>query len=563
MCSRTVILGDEPKTLVCWKDIIAVGLHSWDIITFDGITGSQKAILSGHTRDVLSLAFSQDGTSLVSGSENCVIKLWDMQTGGVVKTFNGHNSWVVSVSISVDSTMIASGSLDKTIRLWDIEAEECHHVMEQQDQVTYVRFSPTDPQCLISISGGEVWQWDINGHQINPIHTGSHIAFSLDGTQFVLCQGKDFLVQNFDSGTIVAKFHTANSSTSHCCFSPDGKLIATAVGNTAYIWDIINSDPNPIKTFVGHTGDITSLAFSSHSLISSSHDKSVKFWQIDTFLADPVVADQESVPNPPSFISWLAKFWKIGSPSTDSVVTNPQSPPLTSAPIKSITLQVQYGIVISSHSDGVVSTWDVSTGLCKASFQTPAKGEYCDVQLVNSRLLSVWHVHGDIHIWDLEKSELLRTVNRTGHNVSSIRISGDGSRVFCLDQGFIRAWSVLTGEVMGEVQLKFSGLKMTLNVDGSRVWVHSTSSEPLGWDFGIPGSSPIKLSNTSLPYPNNTKWWDVGQSRIKDIDTGKVVFQLAGRFANPVDSQWDGQYLVAGYKSGEVVILDFKHVLFK
>ena len=36
-----------------------------------------------------SLAFSLDGTLLVSGSEDGAIKLWDVQTGGVVKTFWG------------------------------------------------------------------------------------------------------------------------------------------------------------------------------------------------------------------------------------------------------------------------------------------------------------------------------------------------------------------------------------------------------------------------------------------------------------------------------------------
>ena len=82
----------------------------------------------------------------------------------------------------------------------------------------------------------------------------------------------------------------------------------------------------------------------------------------------------------------------------------------------------------------------------------------------------------------------------------------------------------------------------------------------MGWDFGVPGSHPVQLSNTSLLHPNYTKLWDIAQSRIKDAATGKVVFQLAGGLVNPVDSQWDGRYLVAGYESGEVLILDFNHM---
>ena len=109
-----------PLTLTCWENTIAVGLNSGDITILDGVTGNQKAILSGHTDWVRSIVFSLDGISLVSGSGDRTVKLWDTQTGGVVNTFHGHTKQVLSVSISADSTTIASGSRDMTIHLWDI-----------------------------------------------------------------------------------------------------------------------------------------------------------------------------------------------------------------------------------------------------------------------------------------------------------------------------------------------------------------------------------------------------------------------------------------------------------
>jgi WD40 repeat protein len=103
-----------------------------DIIILDAITGSQMAVLSGHTW-VNCLTFSSDGKSLVSGSDDKTVKLWDMQTGGVVKTFHGHTQWVWSVSISADHTRIASGSGDHTICLWDIQTGECLCTIQQPD----------------------------------------------------------------------------------------------------------------------------------------------------------------------------------------------------------------------------------------------------------------------------------------------------------------------------------------------------------------------------------------------------------------------------------------------
>ena len=290
LCTRTVTSGHQSIGLTCWKDIIAVGLDSGDIVTLDGITGIQTTTLSGHNAQVGSLAFSPDGMLLASGSNDRTIKLWDVQTGVVVKTFQYHTNCIWSVSISADCTMIASGSDDNTIRLWIIQTGGCHRVIHQRDWVKHVRFSPIDPQHLMSVSGNKVHQWDTNGQKINPTYNGSNIAFSPDGTQFVMCQGETIAVQTTNSGVIVAQFHMANGTISHSCFSPDGKLIAAAVDSTVYVWDTTSSAPHPIKTLVGHTDDIDFLAFSFHSsLISSSKDKSVKFWQIGTPLTDPVV----------------------------------------------------------------------------------------------------------------------------------------------------------------------------------------------------------------------------------------------------------------------------------
>jgi len=69
----------------------------------------------------------------------------------------------------------------------------------------------------------------------------------------------------------------------------------------------------------------------------------------------------------------------------------------------SVTLHTKGGIAISSDSDGVVRTWDISTGVCNASFQSLAEGpEQGDVKLINRRLIFVSCVNNEIHIWDVE-----------------------------------------------------------------------------------------------------------------------------------------------------------------
>ena len=107
-CPRTVSFDDTPWALACWKDLIAAGSQYGRITILNAITGISMSALSNHTNWVLSLAFSSDGTFLVSGSKDKTVCLWDIQTGGVINTFHGHAEGVVSVSISPDCTMIAS-----------------------------------------------------------------------------------------------------------------------------------------------------------------------------------------------------------------------------------------------------------------------------------------------------------------------------------------------------------------------------------------------------------------------------------------------------------------------
>ena len=413
-CSHTVSLDSYILALSSWNKTIAVGLGNGNIILLDAITGSQAAVLSAHRSDVKSLAFSLDGQSLVSGSEDMTIKLWDVQTGGVIKTFHDHTCWIKSVSISADSTRIASAGQDWTIFLWDIQTGKCIHTMKQEHMIYHVSFSPIDPRHIVFVSGGKVWQWDINSHQILPMYNGTHIAFSPDHTQFALCNGNIVTVQNSDSRIIVAEFHVANGKTQYCCFPPNSGLVAAAAGRIAYVWDIKSPDPHLIGTFAGHTKDITSLIFASpFSLISVSHDRSVKFWQIGALSTDPVPADQQFTPS-------------------------------TSPPILSVSLQARAGITISSDINGGVKTWDISTGLCKAAFQIPdAKAGYLgkrDAKLIDGRLIFVWYNNDKVHIWDIGKGELLQTLDTSW--VRGLRISGDGSKILCLYNDNIQAWSM-------------------------------------------------------------------------------------------------------------------------
>ena len=120
---------------------------------------------------------------------------------------------------------------------------------------------------------------------------------------------------------------------------------------------------------------------------------------------------------------------------------------------------------------------------------------------------------------------------------------------------------------MGKVKEHFPQYSdVFLGMDGSKVWVNFPDQGIMGWDFGVPDPSSTK----QCTRPQNKLHLDFiggirkGRSHlpgIEDTTTGKVIFQPPSRYARPNDAQWDGQYLVAGYETGEVLILDFNYTL--
>jgi len=552
-CIRTVSCHSDPKTLACWNNTIVAGHEDGSIVSLDALTGSQTDILSGHTGSVHSLAFSSDGTLLASGSDDKTIKLWDVQTGGVVTTLHGHTGQVNSVSISADNTMIASGSYDKTIHLWNIKRGDCNVIKGHQDAVYTITFSPTNPQLLLSAShDNTVKQWGIDGHQIGSPVPGHHVAFSPDGTQFFSCTMETCIVRKIGSEEAVVELKLPYN-TNCCCFSPDGRSIVTSADDMIYLWDISGPDPCLTQTFIGYSGlnerlcsqigyfhpfSCTLIFSSPLTLVSKRFGKSIDFWQIGALSANTNTPDSELTP-------------------------------LAPAPVKCVSLQTKDGLAFSIDSEGVVKTWDISTSCCKKSYKTQMKNiSRGDIQLIGNRLIAVWFgaLSGRIHVWDIEKGEL-QVVGPSGWSFPDLRIIGDGSRFLEMNMSSIQAWSTWT-EKPAQGEMVGGGFKCRLHplrMDGSRVLVHSEQSIQ-GWDFGAPGSTPIKFSKTfsdrsCLNLIDAREWSNVSPVRIEDSVTGKEVFCLCGRYVNPYAIQWDGQYLIAGYNSGEVLILDFSHML--
>ena len=118
--------------------------------------------ITGHADEVSCVAYSQDGTRIVSGSTDNSLKLWDAATGSELLTFAGHTDWVNAVAYSPDGKYIVSGSTDKTLKVWDaVTGREVLIFTGHRRPVTSCAFSPDGHRIVSASADGVIKIWRI------------------------------------------------------------------------------------------------------------------------------------------------------------------------------------------------------------------------------------------------------------------------------------------------------------------------------------------------------------------------------------------------------------------
>ena len=243
-----------------------------------------------HRYAVTSVAFSPDGTRLVSASEDGELRLLDARTGLRIGAWlAGHSSAVLTTAFSPDGTHIASGGY-KTLRLWsaDTGGSIGARLAVEGETVWSVAFSPDGKHILSGSEDGGLRLW--HAKTLQPIaapwarHAGAvySVAFSPDGKRIV-SGSQDGTVRLWDGETGQP---TSDPLSGHrggvwsVAFSPDGvRFISGSADQTLLLWSARTGQAigSPL---LGHQGSVCSAAFSPSgaSIVSGSMDMTVRLW---------------------------------------------------------------------------------------------------------------------------------------------------------------------------------------------------------------------------------------------------------------------------------------------
>ncbi|HSG71638.1 MAG TPA: RcpC/CpaB family pilus assembly protein [Planctomycetaceae bacterium] len=249
--------------------------------------------IAGHNDKISSLAFSPDGTQLLSGSNSGMLLLHDVATRKQLREFSGHKRSIRSVTFSPDGTRVLSSGWDNTIRMWDIATGLQILVIEDKGDVLHTSaFDPTG-KLILSCShvgaAGAIRLWDAEtGNLVREFENVSfqpfEVVFSLTGKQ-ALSGAHDGVMRLWDveTGKVFKTFHGHSDWVRSVAFSKDGQFaVSGSKDNTIRVWDVETGELR--RTLTGHTDVVESAVFTpdGHRILSGSLDGTVRLWDVAT-----------------------------------------------------------------------------------------------------------------------------------------------------------------------------------------------------------------------------------------------------------------------------------------
>jgi eukaryotic-like serine/threonine-protein kinase len=292
---RSVVMSPDGARIAC-----SVRDGDWlRIAVFDATSGKQTATCSGHQGDFGALAFSPDGTRLVSSGEDQVARLWDPATGVLIATCSGHESMVLSAVFRPDGKRLVTTSADGTVRQWNAATgQEAEAPYDRHYGVVAAALYSPDGQSVASAGADRtVRVWRATGRQDVAVlhgHTGvvTGLAFTPGGRRLASL-GVSTIDSSVADGTVrvwevdpratlpVLRGHS--SYVYRVAFSADGRWIASGGWDGAVIlWDATTGErcatlPQP--------GVVHDLAFGPDGtwLVSATlADRRLRFWDVAT-----------------------------------------------------------------------------------------------------------------------------------------------------------------------------------------------------------------------------------------------------------------------------------------
>lgn len=455
------------------------------------------ATLSGHGSIVWSLGFSQDNSMLASASEDCTIKLWQVNTGLCTATLLGHTDWIHSLTLANQDSILISGSADSTIRIWDVVERKCLQTwLDHEDGVWFV----AEKQGLVASCSDDltVKIWDLHTGECLQTLRGHEdrlrcVSFSPSG-KLLVSGGLDCTLKVWDvaTGKLLQNLVGYHSGILSITFFQDDNCLATAgLDDQIKFWDLSlgrctrtlsnNANSNvylvvhPLESIVisggsdqairfwnfhngqclqtlqGRVNWISSVAYNSQgtTIVSGGEDGMVRLWNLQTGKGEILRGHADTIysvafhPNghtvASSSVDRTLRLWNVKTRDCYQICQG------HNAPVTSMAFSPRDNILVTGSWDETIRIWDLKKGQCLQTFSDSFVMSLAFHPQGN--ILAVGGFQEVVKLLDMDTGQSYRTLE--GHEswawCVAFHPQGEILATASID-GVIKIWNLVTGE---------------------------------------------------------------------------------------------------------------------
>lgn len=260
------------------------GSYDCSIKIWDINTGEVLKTLESHTKGVKSLVF--DEQKLITGSFDHTIKVWNYHTGQCISTYRGHTDSVLSVDFF--KKYIVSGSADKTLKIWNVETRTCYALRGHLEGVNSVKIHSKSLTVFSGSDDATIRMWDLKTNKCLKIFKGhigqvqKVIPLNIPEDYDLVKEDEDEEKDEDDEDEEEAE---DNEEFGEIDYSDETRqyptyILSASLDNTIKLWNVKTG--KCIRTQFGHVEGIWDISADTFRIVSGAHDRSTKIWDLQS-----------------------------------------------------------------------------------------------------------------------------------------------------------------------------------------------------------------------------------------------------------------------------------------
>ncbi len=429
-----------------------------------------------------------------------------------------HSDVVQAVAYSPDGTTVLTGSQDKTARLWDARTgKPLGEPMKLDDAVAHGAYNP-DPMKLDDAV--------------------AHMVYSPDGATVLTVSRNTARLWDARTGNLLGEPMKHGTSVLAVAYSPDGTTVLTGSWDgAARLWDAHTGKPlaEPMK----HNGEVPAVAFSPDgtTVLTGSFDGTARLWNARTckLLGEPMKHDarvQAAVYSPDGAtvltISWdgAARLW-------DAHTGKPLGEPMKhNARVQAAVYSPDGTNVLTGSWDGTARLWDAHTGEPLGETMQHDGPVRAVAYSPDGATVLTGSSDKTARLWDARTGNPLGEPMKHNGIVVAIAYSPDGATLLTgSDDHRARLWNARIDTPLEKMKHDDAVITVAYSPDGAtaltgsrdktaRLWDARTGKpvgEPMKHDFGVFAVAYSPDGATVLTGDS------VGTARLWDARTGKPL----------------------------------------